>query len=99
MRRANCLGTGWGCGQEMPEITLKSVSRRKVGRKLSEPPELGIPAFHWFTAFVRSLAGDDFMYGTWAIVAVWCLYVGVWNVLTIRKPEVLEGFAEKREDY
>jgi hypothetical protein len=82
--------------------SIESLSWATIGSFMMLLPTnwaLGIPAFHWFTAFVRSLAGDEFMYGTWAIIAVWCLYVGVWNVLTIRKPEVLAGFAEKREDY
>lgn len=58
---------------------------------------LGVPAFYWFTAFVRSLAGDEMVWATWAVISIWFVYVGVWNLMVLRKPEVIEAFGEKRE--
>jgi hypothetical protein len=58
---------------------------------------LGSVAFFWFTIFLRTVVGDDMVYGTWALLSLWFLMVGIWNVKTLRKKEVKAGFGVKSE--
>jgi hypothetical protein len=59
---------------------------------------MAIFAFTWFLKFVDALLGVDNMItmATIFILFVWYIYVGVWNLMTLRKPEVVAGFAEKK---
>jgi DNA-directed RNA polymerase subunit RPC12/RpoP len=66
---------------------------------------LAWPSFDWFLNFVSNpkLVGEEsaplFWYATMLVVCVWYLFVGVWNIQTLQKPVVKEGFSEKRVDY
>ena len=57
------------------------------------------PAFNWFIRLVVGIAGDDYYWHfhllTIATIAGWSIYVGVWNLMTLRKPEVIAGFTEE----
>ena len=81
--------------------SLESVTYATIASLMLIAPTswaLGIPAFHWFTAFVRSLAGDLFMYITWAVVSLWFFYVGSINLKTLRNPDVLEAFGTSPDE-
>ena len=56
-----------------------------------------VPAFGWFLMFAQNLAGDEMAYATVAVISLWYVYVGVWNVKTLRNPEVEAGFREKKQ--
>jgi DNA-directed RNA polymerase subunit RPC12/RpoP len=67
---------------------------------------LAWPSFYWFLELVSTLAGlsdpslgIQFWFLTMFVVCAWYVFVGVWNVMTLQKPEVKEGFAEKRLAY
>lgn len=58
------------------------------------------PAFYWFIKLVVSIAGPEYSLHfhllTIATIAGWGIYIGIWNLMTLRKPEVLAGFNEER---
>lgn len=58
---------------------------------------LGSIAFFWFTIFLQTVVGEEMVHGTWAILSLWFLFVGIWNVKTLRLPAVKAGFGVKRE--
>lgn len=61
---------------------------------------LAYPAFYWFIKLCVSIAGEEhsllFHLLTVGTVSAWCVYVGVWNLQTLRKEEVKAGFDEER---
>jgi predicted Zn finger-like uncharacterized protein len=61
---------------------------------------LAYPAFDWFIKLVVGIAGEENYYlfagMTVFVVAGWSTYVGAWNLVTLRKPEVRAGFEEKK---
>jgi DNA-directed RNA polymerase subunit M/transcription elongation factor TFIIS len=61
---------------------------------------LAWPAFYWFIKLCISIAGEAyemlFHLLTIGTVSGWCIYVGIWNLNTLRKEEVKAGFVEER---
>lgn len=57
------------------------------------------PAFYWFIRLVIGIAGEEYFWHfhllTIATIGGWGVYVGIWNMMTLRKPEVLAGFQEE----
>jgi len=62
---------------------------------------LAVPAFAWFLKLLDSILGSpNFMtVVTVFVISVWFVYVGFWNLTTLRKADVLEGFNEKSPEY
>jgi len=60
---------------------------------------LNIFALGWFLIFIQMLAGTSLVLATVFLVAIWNLYLGVWNLATLRKELVYEAFHEKRENF
>jgi DNA-directed RNA polymerase subunit RPC12/RpoP len=60
---------------------------------------LAVPAFAWFYRFLEAILGPGNMLvlATVFCVAVWYLYVGMWNLKTLREADVIAGFSEKSE--
>lgn len=60
---------------------------------------LSLAAFKWFTALVTSIAGDEIggmlTLATLVGVNLFYVYVGVWNVKTLRDETVVAGFQEE----
>lgn len=82
--------------------SLESYAMAMMGSILIALPfEWGFayPAFYWFIKLVVGIAGEDYFWHfhflTIATIAGWSIYVGTWNLMTLRKPEVLAGFQEK----
>jgi len=83
--------------------SLESYSMAMIATILIMLPfEWGLvyPAFYWFIKLCVSIAGEDYelLFHLLVIGAVsaWCVYVGVWNLNTLRKEEVKAGFVEER---
>lgn len=61
---------------------------------------LAWPAFEWFHRMLVSIAGEGSGLQLWFltvfVVSAYYVYVGVWNLITLRKPEVVAGFLEKK---
>ncbi|MBL8798960.1 MAG: hypothetical protein JNM56_34060 [Planctomycetia bacterium] len=52
-------------------------------------------AFFWFMMILNLILGDeDFMFPLLTVFAIsaWNVYIGVWNLITLRNPEVIAGF-------
>jgi hypothetical protein len=62
---------------------------------------LAIPAFAWFLKILDSILGspNPLTLVTVFVISVWFVYVGFWNLTTLRKADVLEGFNEKDPVY
>lgn len=62
---------------------------------------LAVPAFAWFLKLLDSILGSPNMLTivTVFVISVWYAYVGFWNLTTLRKAEVIEGFNEKNPVY
>jgi magnesium-transporting ATPase (P-type) len=61
---------------------------------------LAYGTFYWFIAFLNSVAPLEFasmlVFATLFAVGTWYTAIGVWNVMTLRKPDVIAGFKEKK---
>jgi hypothetical protein len=61
---------------------------------------LAYPAFFWFIKMCVSIAGEDnallFYFLTIATVSGWSVYIGIWNLKTLRMEEVKAGFVEEK---
>jgi DNA-directed RNA polymerase subunit M/transcription elongation factor TFIIS len=61
---------------------------------------LAWPAFYWFIKLCVSIAGDEYEFLFHALtigaISAWCVYVGVWNLKTLRMEEVKAGFEEEK---
>ncbi|MBY0524375.1 MAG: hypothetical protein K2R98_13295 [Gemmataceae bacterium] len=56
--------------------------------------------FFWFIKMVVAIAGQEyaemFLMLTVGAIIIWDTYIGVLNIITLRKPEVIAGFQEKK---
>jgi hypothetical protein len=61
---------------------------------------LAYPAFYWFIRLVTSIAPDEYFWHfhviTLLTIAGWGVYIGIWNLKTLRDPEVMSGFEEEK---
>lgn len=84
--------------------SIESYAFAMLGSTLCVIPAswlLGVPAFFWFYKFLGSIMDNDPLMPGITMVAISALYIyiGMWNMRTLRDPAVVEGFEEKGPEY
>jgi len=62
---------------------------------------LAVPAFAWWFKLIEKILepGHMFVWIGLGVISLWYVYVGLWNLKTLRDPDVLAAFNEPQANY